>query len=496
MFEHFSKHVVTYREENLRIRQYFQECIPTINDNNLYMLRKVCMYISMVYFVMVGVAKLLLVGFKLTTAYLLIIPLIFIYFHINLYTMKHRGEISTGKTAAICCTFYFFLGVILGIIDVYVTPAGQAVWLPIAIMALPMIFIDRIYKYALEELVVLTIMLIQSYIHNPLEHFLRDAYICCAAYFISLLAARIILEMRASEALAMGEVTRLSSLDKLTHVLNKGALISRIENYFNTKSDEESCAMIVIDIDDFKFVNDNLGHHTGDLLLEKVGQLLNDNFRAYDIIGRYGGDEFVVVMPRMGDLNTLETRCKALQMFISEVNFGNIQPFTVSIGGILCKGVTDHKKIFAMADDALYKSKIQGKNNVTTWLYDDTIRDKTILICLSADKHPGIQLLKNGEGERMDIIVTNNDEEAIKILSQYHDKVGLLCVELDDVTNLGVFLMKYVKTRESFAATSVLAVVDTDSEEALAKELKADAVLHFSDEERKFRDAVERLVRV
>ena len=492
----FRKYSKINREELDSIKRYFLECLPSIDDYNLHMLRKACMYISMVYIIMIIVGEILLEDYTLSVEHFGIIPLMIIYFNVNLYTLRHRGEISTAKTAAICCTFYFFLGVVLGIIDVFDSPTGQSLWLPIACMGLPMIFIDRIYKYAFEEAVVLSIMLVMSYFHRDYDGFVIDLYIAASAYFISLLFARIILEVRAKEALAMQEVTKLSALDKLTHVLNKNALLERIDNYFKRKSPEECCAMCIIDLDDFKLVNDNLGHSTGDMLLEKLGQLLIENFRAYDLVGRYGGDEFVVLMPRMGDVNILANRCKALQMYINDLDIGSDHRVTASIGAVICKGGYGREAIFSMADDALYKSKIQGKNCCTTWVYLDEPVDRDVLIVMTSKVDEGVQSLFEGEGDRFEVIHANNDDDVIRNISRYHDGVKIIMLEVDVETGTGVFVLKYLKKREGFAKIPVIAVVKTKKAAAMAEELNADAVLDSDEPDSRFRETIDRCLSI
>ena len=484
------------RDEMEAIKRYFNECLPTIDDNNLHMLRKASMYISFVYIVMLIVGIFAMEAVRLSIYHFVIVPLIIIYVFINMYTLKHRGEISTAKTAAICCTFYFFLGVDLAVIDVFEAPAGRAIWLPIAVIGLPMIFIDRIYKYIFEESVVLSILLIMSYFHNDFEHFKNDAYISMAAFFISILSARIILEMRAKEALAMEEVTRLSALDKLTHVLNKNALLERIDNYFYRKTPEESCAMCIIDLDDFKLVNDNLGHNTGDLLLEKVGQLLIENFRAYDLVGRYGGDEFVVLMPRMSDINILTARCKTLQMYINDLDIGSDHRITASIGAVICKGNCDRKVIFSMADDALYKSKIQGKNCSTNWIYEEQESvDKDVLILMAPEKNQGVYRLYDGEEDRFKIVYSTNDDATIRDISRYRNEIKIVMVEVDTAAGLGMLVLKYLKRREGFAKLPVIAIVETHRDADIAKELLADAIIGSDEPDAKFREMIDSLIK-
>jgi diguanylate cyclase (GGDEF)-like protein len=489
-----NKQINLNKEANDTIRQYFRECLDIVNDQNLFMLRKACMYISIVYLVMLVIAGLLFQTIHFSPVYLSPIPLLAIYFRINLYTMRHRGEIGTGQTAAICCTFYFFLGVILSLIDCYEAPAGQAIWLPVAVIALPMIFIDRIYKYGFEEFVVLTIMLVMSYFFKPHDFFIRDLYIAIASYIISVFSARIILEMRARETLAMKEVTRLSSLDKLTHVLNKGALIQRIDNYFAGKPQDEYAAMCVIDMDDFKYVNDNLGHTTGDLLLEKVGQLLKDNFRAYDIVGRYGGDEFVVLMPKMADPAILKMRCKALQMFISDINFGNKAPFTASMGAVITSGECDREEIFSIADNALYKSKIQGKNLCTVWEYKKNEDIRPIFLLLTTRKDELMGKMEGYNGEAIRFITAADDDEALNVISQTQNRVEVVVVEVDTEKEIGELSLKYLKTRENFERIPVLAVTNNEQANTVAKKQRADAVLAFDTPPAVYKKTIDKLI--
>jgi len=342
--------------------------------------------------------------------------------------------------------------------------------------------------------VVLTIMLVMSYFFKPHDVFIRDLYIGIACYIISLFSARIILEMRARETLAMKEVTRLSSLDKLTHVLNKGALIQRIDNYFAGKPLDEYAAMCVIDMDDFKHVNDNLGHTTGDLLLEKVGQLLKDNFRAYDIVGRYGGDEFVVLMPKMSDPAILKMRCKALQMFISDISFGNKAPFTASMGAVITSGECDREEIFSIADNALYKSKIQGKNLCTVWEYERNEDIRPIFLILTKHADEMMAKMQDYNGEAIRFITVEDDNEALKVISQTQNRVEVVIVEVDPDKEIGELSIKYIKTREYFERIPILAVTKTEQASAIAKKQRADEVLSFDTPPAVYKKTIDKLI--
>jgi diguanylate cyclase (GGDEF)-like protein len=88
------------------------------------------------------------------------------------------------------------------------------------------------------------------------------------------------------------------NLDPLTSLFNRRSLKRTLEEFFTLcKQSKMSFSLFLIDRDDFKYVNDNYGHHVGDLVLAKVAKVLRTNMPAKDIVGRWGRDEFIVIMP-------------------------------------------------------------------------------------------------------------------------------------------------------------------------------------------------------
>jgi diguanylate cyclase len=107
-----------------------------------------------------------------------------------------------------------------------------------------------------------------------------------------------------------------ANLDPLTDLFNRRSLERALEEFFTLcKQSKMSFSLVLIDLDDFKYVNDNYGHHVGDLVLAKVAKVLRANMRAKDIVGRWGGDEFVAVMPN----TDLENAKKVLERIKSQL---------------------------------------------------------------------------------------------------------------------------------------------------------------------------------
>ena len=467
--------VMRGQRRNDEIKEYFMTCMDSINEGNLYMIRRACKYISITYLFMILIAYITVPDFAVTTPHILMLPLMLFYYRVNLSVLRAE-TVSTNMTALICCSFYFLLGVVFTLIDTITYSDKQAYFFPMLILVFPVLYIDKVFKYGIEELGSIVIFTICSYYFKGKEIFLRDMYMILGAYVVSMLLGHIILEMRSREALAMKELKGLSSVDRLTQVLNKGALIQKIENYFQQKTEEDYCSMLILDLDDFKMVNDSLGHSTGDQLLEKLGRLLIESIRAYDIAGRYGGDEFVVLMPQMSDSSILHMRCKGLQKMLSDIDLGNSVPFSMSIGAIISKNIMDSAEVFRMADDALYMSKIVGKNNCTIWKIDNREYDKPLILALSDGSDDPEKKLRKIKNLEFEILKAATDDEALCMISQHHQQLKAVLVEVNGKKEYGTVTLKYMKKRESFSDVPIIAIAQSEDDVYFAKGLGIDII--------------------
>ncbi len=496
MFRDLIKFTKIYKRENKQILEYFHTCMDDINESNLFMLRKVCMYISVTYVSMIVIATIILDGFKLNIAHIMVFPLLGIFFFFNLYTKHGTKKLSTTMVGVTCCAFYFSLAVIFVFIDIFAAERAQVFWFSMLVIVFPTVYIDRMYNYGIDELIAIIIFGLVDYNLESKEVFLRNIYLLIASYVVSMLVVHMVLEMRSRECLYSREIMKFSSLDKLTHVLNKGVWVERMEEYFIGKGPEEPCAICIIDLDNFKDVNDNLGHGAGDMVLERVGQLLIDNFRAYDVIGRYGGDEFVVLMPRMGDSAILKMRCRTMQMFLTDFNLGASSNFSVSIGAVIDHGGNDYQRVFEMADDALYKSKLEGKNRCTAWTIENEPFENPILLSVREKDTEEVRRLYAAEGNRFDIVAAFNNDDALRMISQYHRQIKIIILEINVEHNLGEIVLKYIKTRQGFAKLPVLAVAMDQEASFLAHDLGADEVIMKDSSDEEYKRIINQLIRV
>lgn len=158
-------------------------------------------------------------------------------------------------------------------------------------------------------------------------------------------------------------------IDPLTGLYNRRAMDTRLHDLIALGGQGE-LSLLVLDIDHFKLINDTYGHAIGDIVIRNVASTLRKCIRGEDIAVRYGGEEFVVILPKTrlaGAVKVAETirqRIETLRLIRRQDNF-RLAPFTISIGVAECNEADTGETLFQRADRALYQSKSEGRNRVT-----------------------------------------------------------------------------------------------------------------------------------
>lgn len=160
----------------------------------------------------------------------------------------------------------------------------------------------------------------------------------------------------------------LARRDSLTGLLNHRASVERIDALLHQARNRlTSVAVIMLDIDHFKEINDHFGHLTGDQALVAVAATLTRHVRQDDLSGRYGGEEFVLALDGV-DLSAARERAEALRLEIAQISFDGIQERTLSASlGVAVVAPEDQDSaelVISRADRALYEAKLQGRNRV------------------------------------------------------------------------------------------------------------------------------------
>ncbi|WP_417787853.1 diguanylate cyclase [Stutzerimonas xanthomarina] len=167
------------------------------------------------------------------------------------------------------------------------------------------------------------------------------------------------------------ELQRLSSTDRLTGLFNRGHWEEMLrQDYARHRRYERNAALVMFDIDHFKKINDSYGHQAGDAVIQQTAELVRQSMRDADIAGRYGGEEFVVLLPDTDSEGAL-TFAERLRQSIEAhevVHDGHSIRFTVSLGiADLSEPTSGYAQLIERADNALYSSKAAGRNQVTLY---------------------------------------------------------------------------------------------------------------------------------
>jgi two-component system cell cycle response regulator len=167
------------------------------------------------------------------------------------------------------------------------------------------------------------------------------------------------------------QILHLATTDSLTGVLNRGAFMERMEEEIHRSVRENSpLSLLLTDIDYFKKINDNYGHQTGDLVLQRFTDQLTRSSRPYDFVGRYGGEEFVVSLPGTGMSRSRAVadrmRKRVEEMKIMPQDGSEPIRITASFGAAsLSMDLKENAdSLIKQADEAMYRAKREGRNRV------------------------------------------------------------------------------------------------------------------------------------
>ena len=158
------------------------------------------------------------------------------------------------------------------------------------------------------------------------------------------------------------QLSQLANNDSLTNIFNRRKIEELCElEIERTKRYKNNLSIIFFDINDFKKINDTFGHHLGDEVLVKIAHLIEKNIRSTDSIGRWGGDEFLIILPQT-NLSLCENIIYHLEKELSQIIFSKDIKVTCSFGVTTCENHDNIDSLLKKADESMYLKKINHKN--------------------------------------------------------------------------------------------------------------------------------------
>ena len=205
----------------------------------------------------------------------------------------------------------------------------------------------------------------QDTIWQPIMEMIIKIIVSFTVFILVVVGITILFRIRASRH--NQELEDKADTDLLTELNNKIATERKIKEYMQ-ENPENQGLLFIVDLDNFKKINDTLGHAFGDEVLRSLGMRFRSMFRMSDIIGRVGGDEFIIFLKDMKDKESIEREGQKLEKFFHQFEVGEYVKYsiTASVGGaVFPRDGNSFEHLYKAADIALYTSKNHGKNQVS-----------------------------------------------------------------------------------------------------------------------------------
>lgn len=193
---------------------------------------------------------------------------------------------------------------------------------------------------------------------------------CIVFYMLSVILSRQTIGAKMNDIIIKDELKRQRDMDSLTKLNNRGAFERIVERYVQTS--DKDAVLLIMDIDNFKSVNDTMGHAYGDEVLRLVGEQMRNTFRSGDVVSRFGGDEFVAFLPAAGDTETVLRKAGELAEKIAKIEIESETSCKIgaSIGASrFPRDGNSFEELYKKADAALYRAKESGKGRCA--VYED-----------------------------------------------------------------------------------------------------------------------------
>lgn len=270
---------------------------------------------------------------------------------------KHKKLIFPACYLFLLMAFLF--GIVLGVIK---RPDIPATTFCVLLVALPLLFMDRPCHLSLLLVTVVVIFCITATRVEPPQIAEIDKINAVSFLLLSIAVNYLVLNVKVRELIAQLHMERERDTDALTRLMTKSAVIREID--LCLQAQPAAATLFIMDIDHFKQINDRFGHAYGDTILHLIGDCLKQVFRKNDLLGRFGGDEFLVFLPGVADRALLTRRIEALNDSVRKImvpECGNA--VTISVGvAFYPEDASEYAALFEHADLALYDAKACGRN--------------------------------------------------------------------------------------------------------------------------------------
>ena len=278
--------------------------------------------------------------------------------------------------SAIVCVFFFILNkrsiipqliiylsisllFLFGVLITQNKPDTPAISFIAFLLITPVFMIDKPYFMSIELVVASTVYLVWMHFIKTPDVWRADLMNIIIYTLVGIAIHIIVNSFRIKEFVLMQKINEQKDTDELTGIKNKAALTKKI-NKFMSYADNNKGTLYLLDINYFKAINDKYGHDVGDVVLQQVGSYLKEKFINKEVVGRFGGDEFIVFLKNIDDVEFAKKTANEIYDELAErIKLPTDEfKFNVSIGIAIYRGEEkNYSELFKKADIALYQTK-------------------------------------------------------------------------------------------------------------------------------------------
>lgn len=254
---------------------------------------------------------------------------------------------------------------------------------------------------------------------------------------------------------------RLLYVDSLTEAFNRRFYEEEL------RKQELYAGVAIVDLDDFKLINDTLGHHTGDLALKAATRVMLNCIRDTDMLVRYGGDEFVLVMPNI-ERSVFSRRLQAISKAVSQTPIpGHDEIYlSVSIGGVISQGITVENAL-RQADSFMYRAKYHKNSVITDADKVDTVENQKPLLLIVDDSEVNRIILSEMLKDEYEILEVDRGTKAIKVLEDRGKEVAIVLLDIVMPEMNGFEVLSVMSHRGWIEDIPVIMISSEDSDDTV-----------------------------
>ena len=352
--------------EYFRRQKYLREDSEEIALANLKLLMGSSIAALSLLVLFLFLTPFIIKGWKITPSHIGFLPAAIALCLISFYQYR-KGRVSVKKSVVLCVLFETVIFTFVILIDGVYSPSAPAVFMPVMCVAIPPLFImPFLLNFGLLCLYEICFIACVLTFKDPMIG-QYDIFASLTALGCSFIVINLIYYHRLRDHDARIKYKLLSTRDALSGLLNKQACETAVRQYLAGRSPFTGFSFLIMDLDDFKHVNDTSGHITGDQVIKDFGDVLHHVFRSTDIAGRAGGDEFMVLLKGDFSLTLLKEKCRRIQEQLNKQCLKSCGlSVSCSIGAVyISGGDLTFEDLFRQADEALYQAKAQGKARFT-----------------------------------------------------------------------------------------------------------------------------------